>query len=335
MKHLLTTLAAALAFMAGAWAQADQDAQHVSSPDGKYIVFVRTLPGKEIGTGVGSPATELWQTGADGKNASLLVRPRESDDMKTILAGFAKPQFSADGRYVFFLSAAWATSGALHVVDTTNGKEHFVCPAWGFEIVRSGEYHDCLLVLQHRYYIGGGAYEGYWLIRPDGKEIGPVSEDTEDSDLAAALKKISGSDDEKTAVVPSEPSPLPTLPAEVKAAPAATATLRPEIAGGIDRTRENAEAENSPYRRMVNAAAAECVERYGKKVAGNLKGVQAICAEYYDATVEEEGTTEGTSAREAENDFYTATLAHLSKLGAIPATVYQKEVARLAAKWSH
>jgi Domain of unknown function (DUF4431) len=127
------------------------------------------------------------------------------------------------------------------------------------------------------------------------------------------------------------PSPSPKLPPETKAPqPAAT----PEIASGIDRTMENAEAANSPYRRLVKAAAAECVERYGKKVADNLNGVQVICAEYYDATVEEEGTTEGTSAREAENDFYTATLAHLSKLGTIPATVYQKEAARMAAKWS-
>jgi hypothetical protein len=32
---------------------------------------------------------------------------------------------------------------------------------------------------------------------------------------------------------------------------------------------------------------------------------------------------------------YTAILAHLSKLGTIRATVYQKEAARMAEKWSH
>ena len=112
--------------------------------------------------------------------------------------------------------------------------------------------------------------------------------------------------------------------------PAAT----PEIASGIDRTRENSETENSPYRRPVKAAAVECVERYGKAVAKNLKGVRSICAEYYDASVEEEGTQDGTSAREALDDFYVATLAELSRQKAIPATVYQKEEARIADKWS-
>jgi hypothetical protein len=38
----------------------------------------------------------------------------------------------------------------------------------------------------------------------------------------------------------------------------------------------------SPYWRLVKAAAAECVEKYGGGQAGNLKGVQAVCAEYYD-----------------------------------------------------
>ena len=109
----------------------------------------------------------------------MLVRAKDSDKIESVLAGFSKPQFSTNGRFVFFLSDAWATSGALHVVDTTNGKEHYVCPGLDFEIIASGEYRDCLLVAQHRYFIGGGTYDWFWLLRPDGKEVGPVGEDTE------------------------------------------------------------------------------------------------------------------------------------------------------------
>lgn len=156
------------------------DSEPILSPDGKWVVFVRTNPAKNISTGSGdSPGTELWQIRADGKDPTLLVRAKDSDKMETVLAGFSNPQFSTNLRYVFFLSDAWATSGALHVVDTTNGKEHFVCPALEFEIVGSGKYRDCLLVAQHRYFIGGGTYNWFWLLRLDGKEIGPVGEDTE------------------------------------------------------------------------------------------------------------------------------------------------------------
>lgn len=157
-----------------------RDAEPIFSPDRRWVVFVRSIPGKTIATGVGdSPATELWQIGANGKEATLLVRPKSADKTESLIANISGPQFSADGRNVFFVSDAWATSGAVHVVDTTNGKEHFVCAGGDLEVVPRGEYKDCLLVQQHRYFIGGGTYDWYWLFRSNGKEVGPVGEDTE------------------------------------------------------------------------------------------------------------------------------------------------------------
>lgn len=156
------------------------DSEPVLAPDGKWIVFIRTVPGRKISTGSGdAKETQLWQMRADGKDPTCLVRSKASDKMEAVLAGFSKPQFSTDGKLVYFLSEAWTTSGALHVVDTTNGKEHFFCPAAEFEVVRSGEYRDDLLVQQHRYFIGGGSYDWFWLLKPDGSEVGPVGEDTE------------------------------------------------------------------------------------------------------------------------------------------------------------
>lgn len=156
-----------------------QDSEPVLAPDSKWIVFIRTIPGRQISTGSGdAKETQLWQIRADGKEPACLVRSKASAKMETVLAGFSKPQFSSNGKLVYFLSEAWTTSGALHVVDTTNSKEHFVCPAAEFEVVRSGEYRDHLLVQQHRYFIGGGSYDWYWLLKPDGTEVGPVGEDT-------------------------------------------------------------------------------------------------------------------------------------------------------------
>jgi len=165
-----------------------RDSAPVLSPDGRWIVFVRALPGKTISTGSGvKDAAELWQISASGKEPTLLVSPREAEkpveeggNMENVIANLDYVQFSSDGRYVFFVTPAYATSGAVHVVDTTNRKERFLMAGGGLEVIHSGKYRDCLLVWQHRYFVVGGAYDWFWLFRPDGKEIGPVGEDATD-----------------------------------------------------------------------------------------------------------------------------------------------------------
>ena len=155
-----------------------KDSAPVLSPDGKWIVFVRAVPGTKIATGAGDfDAQELWQIDAAGKKPVLIVKPRDSEEVKELISTFRNVQFSADGRLVYFDTPAWATSSAVHVVDTTNGKERFVVAGDGVKVIRTGEYKDCLLLAQHRYFLGGGSYDWLWLFRPDGKEIGPVGED--------------------------------------------------------------------------------------------------------------------------------------------------------------
>lgn len=157
--------------------QSGRDSAPVLSPDRRWIVFVRAVPGKTIETGSGAvDAAELWQIRADGKGPTLLVPPRAAEDPRNLIASFQDVNFSADGRHVFFVTPAYATSGAVHAVDTTNRKLRFIMAGSGLEVVPSGEYKDCLLVEQHRYFIGGGSFDWIWLFRPDGKEIGPVGE---------------------------------------------------------------------------------------------------------------------------------------------------------------
>ena len=158
-----------------------RDSAPLLAPDGKWIVFVRSVDGTPIPSGSdddGKPA-ELWQIRIDGKEPTRLARTRPAGKPENIIAAFDNLQFSADGRLVYFVSPAWTTSGAVHVVDTTNGKERYLLPGNDLEVIHSGEYRDHLLVNQHRYFLGGGSYDWFWLFRPDGKEVGPVGEDPE------------------------------------------------------------------------------------------------------------------------------------------------------------
>ena len=154
-----------------------RDSNPVLDPQRKWIVFVRAIPGKKVESGSGeSDAAELWQVRTDGKEPLMLVRTSESERMENVVAGFDDVQFSVDGRLVYFISPAWATSGAAHVVDTTTRKERFVTAANSLHVIQTGQYRDHLLVQQHRYFLGAGSYDWFYLYTPKGEEVGVVGE---------------------------------------------------------------------------------------------------------------------------------------------------------------
>lgn len=155
-----------------------RDRAPVLAPDGKWVVFVRAIDGAKISTGSDEFApSELWQVRTDGREPLMLVRARAGSG-EHVVAGFENVRFSCDGKLVYFMTPAWATSAAIHVVDTTTRKSRFVCPGNDVQVVCAGEHRGSLLVQQHRYFVGGGSYDWYWLVRNDGREIGPVGEDT-------------------------------------------------------------------------------------------------------------------------------------------------------------
>ncbi len=157
-----------------------KDSEPNLSPDRRTVVFVRATSAKPLESGAGeADANQIWTVGTDGKNAALLVRSAPNGNPKALLAGLSAPQFSPDGRTVYFLSAAWATSGAVHSVDVVTRKVAYVCPGNELEVIRTGEYRGHLIVQQHKYFVGGGSYDWYWLLRADGREIGPLGENTE------------------------------------------------------------------------------------------------------------------------------------------------------------
>jgi hypothetical protein len=154
------------------------DRDPVLSPDGRTVAFIRGTPADSVDAVLGrEEATALWTVGVDGSGARMLVRGRSSETPAQALAMLQSPVFSPDGSRIYVLSAAWATSGAVHAVDVSTGAERFLAPGNSLEVVPSGDYAGFLLVSQHRYFLAGGSYDWYWLVSPEGREIDPVGED--------------------------------------------------------------------------------------------------------------------------------------------------------------
>ena len=157
-----------------------QDSDPCLSPDKRQVVYVRQVPGKPISSGSGdSSPTELRLVDVDGTHDTVLVRSASAEKVEDVLAGFASPTFSPDGNTIYFGGAAYATSGAIHAYDLTTRTVRFVIAGNAPRVVPAGEYKGDLLVEQHRYFLGGGSYDWYWLFEPNGKEIGPVGETTD------------------------------------------------------------------------------------------------------------------------------------------------------------
>jgi hypothetical protein len=177
--------------------QSGRDADAVLAPDGKTIVFTRM--GRRAGE-VDDPhcppgdADELRRVRSDGSGEELLVRGRPEGEASQMLCDFSRKQFSSDGRYLYFLSRAWATSGALHVYDTREKKESFLLPANEVVVLSAcadRELRDRLVVQQHRYFVVGGSYDWYWLYDQAGKkEMGPVGEHENAEAVLAAFNDV-------------------------------------------------------------------------------------------------------------------------------------------------
>lgn len=142
------------------------------SPDHQLIAYVREVPGQTIPSGVGQvPFTEIRLIGVDGNQDRLLLGGRASERMEDVLADFSYLRFSPDGRRLFFISAAWATSGALHRVDVEDGVSAFLCPGDAFDVITAGADAGKLRVEQHLPSGGGGPGDRTVLVDADSGEV--------------------------------------------------------------------------------------------------------------------------------------------------------------------
>ena len=152
------------------------------SPDGRFVTYVRPTPGRIVDTALGEmEATELWISRVDGSEARMLIRGIYSDSPKKSIVGIGWPQFSPNGRRIYFLSSAWVTSEAVHVIDLESGHENYLCDGNSLEVIPRGKYAGYLIVNQHRYFLGGGSYDWFWLLTSEGKQIDPIASGDEES----------------------------------------------------------------------------------------------------------------------------------------------------------
>ena len=152
------------------------------SRDGKLVVFIRSTPDRPIEVfGLDAHANEIWIVDIEGKHPQLilgggkLVPPAFREGYP--VAPIATPQFSLDGRDIYFVSAGGATDAPILKVNVATHQVTEI--AWGHtvKVLREGASQGCLVVDKHKYFVEGGSYDWYWLLSPNGEEIGPIGDE--------------------------------------------------------------------------------------------------------------------------------------------------------------
>lgn len=140
------------------------------SADRLWVAFVKHVP-----------ESELWLASTQDGSARRLLTARENDEPQRNLTGFANPQFSPDGRTIFFLAEAAATSGAVHALDIQTSSERFVIDAVQALIIPSGPHVGQLFVQRHQYktFPGEGFHAFQWcgIVDARGQIVRTLSED--------------------------------------------------------------------------------------------------------------------------------------------------------------
>jgi len=158
------------------------------SLDRKLVVFVRRTPSSNIHTGAGSLDTnELWVTDTTtGANAHRVLAGHSVDAKSgEPLAGFSSPRFSPDAHRVYFLAQIAATSQHVFMLDLQSQQVRFLCRGTHIEVVKVGTYAGDLIVLKDIPRVMPGHVLRYWLLDPNGREIGEIGE--KESDLLAFI----------------------------------------------------------------------------------------------------------------------------------------------------
>jgi len=180
------------------------------SADRQQLVFVKyrlrsgeELSDRHIYEGRASLVGDIWISAVDGAQPQLVLKggPRPLlvppvDGLPKELEEIASPKFDPDAKRVYFIAGAWATSGAIYILDLETREVKFFTDGNVFAVLHGAPHRGKLLVSKHRYHGAPnyGSYDHLWLVSPTGE----VGEDFGE-DLDAALVKLYGAGGRKLA----------------------------------------------------------------------------------------------------------------------------------------
>jgi Tol biopolymer transport system component len=143
------------------------------SPDGTLIAYLHKINIKVQSKDAMSCNNEILVRSINGSIHAII----KSFTHRLKLAGigairlscFSAPQVGPNDKHLYFIAAAYATSGAVFSYTIKNKTLRFISSGNTLQVVTSGRYSGDLIINQHRYFASGGSFNAYYLYSPHGK----------------------------------------------------------------------------------------------------------------------------------------------------------------------
>jgi len=168
------------------------DSDAALSPDGRYVVFIRktTVPcGFDEPLSANPVRTQVWEASLDPIAAPRVVFAGIVHASQHSYCSFSRPQLTSDNTHAYFLIGLSATENAIVRLNLRTGTAEEMSRVFGgvilYHVVSAGPYRNDLVV-QKKHYLPAGVSQLFWLVDPEGKELGYVGET--EADAQAFLK---------------------------------------------------------------------------------------------------------------------------------------------------
>ena len=160
---------------------AGTDSQPDLALDGTKVVFVRKINQAE---------DELYLADVREPHTPLpLLKSPITIDGRRFNEIFA-PKFSPDGASIYFLIRFTEAANAIAKVLLNRPAPRILWQsALGFEVVKRGRYRGDVIANVRKAKLGYGYYDCFWLLSPEGKEIGVVAPDQRHVDFFLELQE--------------------------------------------------------------------------------------------------------------------------------------------------
>ena len=133
-----------------------------------------------------TPASVMSKHTKSGWSASMATTRSASCGERKTTPGRPRSPISTNHSF-FRIAAGWlsrvglaAVTDRVYLVDVKTGRVRPVTDGNDVEVVRDGKYRDHLIMSEHRYCSDiavCGSIDLYWLVTPQGKEVGPIGID--------------------------------------------------------------------------------------------------------------------------------------------------------------